>query len=93
MHHFFPKVISVSAMKDWRIRVCFQDHGVVIVDMKPFVDFGVFRALRDPILFQQVKVSFGTVEWPVGLDLDPEWLLKNGVPENLVAEVGEHYEG
>lgn len=93
MSDIIPKVIEVSTLSEWRIRVAFQVHGVVVVDMKPHLEFGVFRKLQDVALFKQVRVSFGTVEWPGGIDLDPEWLLRNGVKEMLVAEPGMPYEG
>ena len=92
MNNPLPLVIDVCALDHWRLRVCFKEQGFVIVDFKPHLHFGVFRALQDTSIFQQVKVAFGTVEWPGGIDLDPEWLLKNGVAENLVAEAGEKYE-
>ena len=33
---------------------------------------GVFAALRDPALFAQVRVEWGAVTWPGGLDLAPD---------------------
>ena len=31
--------------------------------MKPYLDKGIFAALRDPSLFRSVRVSFDTIEW------------------------------
>jgi hypothetical protein len=42
--------------------------------MKPYLDFGVFKELRDLKLFKSVRLSFDTVEWPNEADLDPEIL-------------------
>ena len=42
--------------------------------MKPYLDFGVFRQLREPGVFNQVRVSFDTIEWDPGIDLDPEFV-------------------
>lgn len=87
-----PQVIDLRVLDNWRMRVTFKDQGVAIVDLTPHLEFGVFRKLKDISLFQQAKISFGTVEWPGGIDLDPEWLLKNGIAVNQVAETGEKYE-
>jgi hypothetical protein len=48
------------------------EHG--ILDMKPFLDFGVFRKLKDRNFFKRVHVAFDTIEWDLGLDLDPEFV-------------------
>lgn len=45
--------------------------------MKPFLDFGVFRNLKDETAFGQVRVSFDTIEWPGGIDLDPEFVYRH----------------
>lgn len=33
---------------------------------------GVFAALRDPVLFAQVRLDLGAVTWPGDLDLAPD---------------------
>ena len=45
--------------------------------MKPFLDFGVFQDLKDQTIFQQVRISFDTIEWPGGIDLDPEFVYQH----------------
>ena len=42
--------------------------------MQPYLDFGVFKRLKDIQAFQQVRVSFNTLEWQSGVDLDPEFI-------------------
>lgn len=44
------------------------------LDMKPFLDFGVFQRLKDLGAFNRVRVAFDTVEWDFGIDLDPEFV-------------------
>jgi hypothetical protein len=48
------------------------EHGTL--DMKPFLDFGVFRTLKDRDAFKRVRVAFDTIEWDTGIDLDPEFV-------------------
>ncbi len=48
------------------------EHGVL--DMKPFLDFGIFQRLKDYDIFKHVRVSFDTVERESGIDLDPEFV-------------------
>ena len=42
--------------------------------MKPYLDFGVFRKIKDPEIFETVHVSFDTIAWKSGADLDPEFV-------------------
>lgn len=42
--------------------------------MKPYLDFGVFRRLKDRNAFERVQVPFDTIEWDSGIDLDPEFV-------------------
>ena len=42
--------------------------------MKPYLDIGKFKELKDKKLFDTVRVSFDTIEWDNGLDFDPEVL-------------------
>ena len=42
--------------------------------MKPYLETGVFKELKDETIFKTVKVSFDTVEWTNEADIDPEIL-------------------
>jgi hypothetical protein len=42
--------------------------------MKPYLDLGIFRELKDLRLFKTVKTSFDSIEWENEADIDPEVL-------------------
>lgn len=42
--------------------------------MKPYLDIGIFKELKDIKLFNKVKVNFNSVAWETGADFDPEVL-------------------
>jgi hypothetical protein len=48
--------------------------------LKPYLDRGVFVALKDTAMFDRVKVTGSSIEWPDEIDLDPEILYKDSVP-------------
>ena len=48
--------------------------------MKPLLRKGVFKELKDEKLFKTVKVSFDSIEWANGIDVDSETLYEDGVP-------------
>ncbi len=50
------------------------------LDMKPYLNKGIFMELNDIILFNTVKIRFDTVEWDNEADLDPEFLYRESKP-------------
>lgn len=66
---------KVKPMSDYRIYVEVEDGRKGIFDLKPYLDHGVFRELKDVNYFNQVGVVFGAVTWPNEQDIAPETLL------------------
>ena len=62
-------------MSDYRIYVEVEDGRKGIFDLKPYLDHGGFRELRDVHCFNQVGILFGAVTWPNEQDIAPETLL------------------
>ena len=57
--------------------------------MTPYLDKGVFRALRDSADFAQVQVVDGSVEWPGEIDLSYDTLyLRSVVVQTVSAGAG-----
>ena len=50
--------------------------------MSQFFEFGRFAELKDINEFKKVRVTFDTIEWENGLDLDPEFLYEKSVRMN-----------
>lgn len=69
-----PKVTSVTPLENYLLSVEFESGEQGILDMKPYLSFGVFKRLNDLSKFNEVRVSFDTIEWSVGADLDPQFV-------------------
>jgi len=69
-------VRTVMPLSDYRIYVEIADGRRGIFDLKPYLDRGVFRELRDPHYFRQVGIFLGAVTWPHEQDIAPETLLE-----------------
>ena len=69
-----PAVKKVYPQQNYCLEVHFLNGEHGILNMQPYLDFGVFKRLKDTQIFQQVRVSFDTLEWQVGVDLDPEFV-------------------
>lgn len=70
----------VKPLSDYRIYVEIEDGRKGIFDLKPYLDRGVLRELRDARYFRQVGILFGAVTWPNNQDIAPETLLAEMAP-------------
>ena len=87
----YPSVTGVVPRDDFMLDITFSNGECGVLDMKPYLGFGVFKRLRDCKNFGKVSVAFDTIEWEVGADLDPEFVydkcekksaLQNAQPES-----------
>jgi len=67
-------VKEVIARDDYTLSLVFENGENGILDMKPMLDFGIFRRIKDLDNFKRVRVAFDTIEWASGVDLDPEYI-------------------
>ena len=72
-------VTKVQPLPDFRIYVETTDGRRGVFDMKPYLDRGAFRELRDVHYFNQVHVLLGAVTWPNEQDIAPETLVSEMV--------------
>ena len=69
-----PRVRSVKALADYKLRLEFTNGEVRVYDCRPLLDRGVFQELKDPNYFEQVSVFLGSVAWPHEQDICPDTL-------------------
>lgn len=65
---------DVKPQDDYLLLLTFENGEKRQFDMKPYLDLGIFRELKDLKLFNTVRTSFDTIEWANEADLDPEFL-------------------
>ena len=70
----YPSVTSVVPKDDYILDITFSNGESGALDMKPYLNFGVFNRLKDYKAFEKVTVAFDTIEWETGADLDPEFV-------------------
>lgn len=76
----------VEPLPDCRIYVEVEDGRCGVFDLKPCLDRGAFRELRDERYFKQVGIPFGAITWPHEQDIAPETLLEEMVPVDPIAD-------
>ena len=66
------KVLSVEAIDNHRLRVSLSNNRKGVFDVKPYLNRGIFRELKDEQYFRRVRVAYGGVVWPHEQDFSPE---------------------
>lgn len=64
-----PKVRAVKPLPHYRLLLEFTNGEQRVFDVAPYLDKGVFQALRGPASFEAVRTVAGSVEWPGNIDL------------------------
>ena len=82
-----PAVITVKCEGDYVLSVDFDNGENGLLDMEPYLNFGVFRKIKDPDIFRTVHVSFDTIAWESGADIDPEFVYEKCRVAHLDASV------
>jgi Protein of unknown function (DUF2442) len=68
------KVVEVRANDDYSLDLRFNDGSLRRFDVKPYLEYGIFKELKDKDYFKRAKISFGTVQWPNEQDISSETL-------------------
>lgn len=69
-----PRVTTVKPEQNFTLVLTFMNGEVKSFDVKPYLDIGLFKELRDVSLFNSVKPCLGSIQWANGVDLCPDTL-------------------
>jgi len=74
-----PRVKNVKPEKDYTLHLWFTNGEEGIFDMKPYLDKGIFRDLRNLSLFNSVRPFLGTIQWANEADICPDTVYLDSV--------------
>ena len=69
-----PRVKAVTPNSDYTLTILFDNGAEKIFDVKPYLDKGVFKELKNKKLFNTVKPYLGSICWKNGQDFCPDTL-------------------
>jgi hypothetical protein len=72
-------VTDVKPLEDYLLMLTFQNGEKRQFDMKPYLETGIFRELKDVRMFRTVKLCFDSIEWDNEADIDPEVLYQKSI--------------
>ena len=74
-----PRVTNAQPAPDYTVHVWFDSGEEGILDIKPYLNYPVFHALRDPAVFNTVHPFLGTIQWSNEADLCPDTVYLDSV--------------
>jgi len=73
------EVKSVKPLDNYMLLLTFANNEQRCYDTKPLLNTGVFKSLKDPEMFNTVRVCFDSIAWANQVDIAPETLYMNSV--------------
>jgi len=78
----YLSVLEVKPLEGFKLLLTFENKEKRVFDVSPYLEVGKFTELKEPSIFNTVKVKFDSIEWSNHLDLDPELLYQKSVKLN-----------
>ena len=69
-----PRVKNVIPNNDYTLTITFTNNEVKVFDVKPYLEIGIFKELKDIGVFKSVKPFLNSIQWVNGQDLCPDTL-------------------
>jgi hypothetical protein len=74
-----PRVVDVTPEVDYTLCLRFTNGEIRRFDMKPYLEKGIFKELKDLSIFNSVKPFLGSIQWINEADLCPDTLYLDSV--------------
>ena len=71
-----PSIVNVEILRDYQLKITFNDGLQKLVDIMPFIGSGVSSQLKDPEYFKNVIINDGYICWENGFDFCPQFLYR-----------------
>ena len=69
-----PRIKSVIALSDYTLELEFDNGEKGHFSMQPYLDYPVYKPLKDYSLFKKAKATMGFVSWTDDIDMSPDTL-------------------
>jgi len=75
----FLEVKKADYIKDYKLRLEFNEGTIMLVDLEHDLNGKVFEPLKNKEYFKDFTLKYNTIEWENGADFAPEYLFNIGV--------------
>ena len=85
-HGGYEMLKDAIALDDHRVAVTFEDGTKGVFDCKPYFGMGYYKPLKDPAVFNGLRLQDGIMTWNDGeIDIAPEAVYAQSYPYEKVA--------
>ena len=67
-----PNILKAQILDNYKIVITFENGEEKIFDLKPYLEYPVFRPLEDEEELKKFDIVDGTIEWECGADLSTD---------------------
>jgi antitoxin component YwqK of YwqJK toxin-antitoxin module len=75
-----PRIVKVYPENGYMLRLHFTNGEIRRFDVKPYLETGIFRELKDVSVFNTAKPDGLSVEWSNEASICPDTLYENSEP-------------
>ena len=75
-----PRVKNVKPTNNYELILEFENGEIKKFDVKPYLNKGIFKKLKDKEKFKKVRPFLGSICWEEGQDLCPDTLYEDSMP-------------
>ena len=76
----YPQLEAVVVQPNYVLLLHYKNGERKLFDVKGYLGLGIFKELRDDHIFRTAHVSFDTISWGNGADIEPEELYEQSIP-------------
>lgn len=80
MQKMSPKVKEIRILEKYKLLITFDNLEQKIFDIEPYLEYEVFKNLKNEDEFKKFYIDFGTICWECGADLSRDTLYLKGEP-------------
>ncbi|MCG2726839.1 MAG: DUF2442 domain-containing protein [Elusimicrobia bacterium] len=73
------QITKVEVMPKYKLCIRFGNGEHRLFDVKPYLNKGVFKELKNESYFKKVRIISGGIEWPHEQDLSADTLYCRGI--------------
>jgi hypothetical protein len=82
-----PDIKIAEAIEEYKLMINFVNGEEKIFDLKPYLNFPVFKPLQNRDEFENFEVIDGTIEWKCGADLSIDTFYIESVSLNSTSHI------
>ena len=67
-----PDVVKADILEEYKLSILFANNEVRIFDMAPYLEYPIFRPLKEQNELKKIHIVDGTIEWECGAELSTD---------------------